>query len=201
MKWAVIFIVAVYLVLVAVRVFMLFGEDRTKAEVEKIHNIKLTLDDVLGRNLPPEPTAEEAMATIAGVDVNQNGIRDDVELAIFKEYPDSTKTRAVLLQYALALQMEMTQKIVNTETVTEAITELSRADTCLADQIVPRKSLETSRSYSDIEKIDSYIKFVEGLQFDTEYRLTARGNFYEKLGSFGESTNKVCDVDSSLLPN
>ena len=40
-----------------------------------------------------------------------------MELAIFKEYPNSAKTRAVLLQYALALQMEAVQPIVNKETV------------------------------------------------------------------------------------
>ncbi|MFA6536674.1 MAG: hypothetical protein WCT25_04585 [Candidatus Paceibacterota bacterium] len=173
----------------------------TEAAVVKIHTTKLTLDDVLGKNLPPEPGAEAAQATIAGIDENKNGIRDDVELAIFKEYPNSAKTRAVLLQYALALQMEMTQEIVNTETVTEAITELSRADTCLADQLVPRKSAESSRDYSDLEKIDLYVKFVEKIQFNTEPRLAARDSFYKKLGSFGESTNAVCDLDKATLPN
>ena len=68
-----------------------------------------------------------------GIDANQNGIRDDVELAIFKEYPNSAKTRAVLLQYALALQMEVIQPIVNTETVTEVVREQSRAHYCVGE--------------------------------------------------------------------
>ena len=67
----------------------------------------------MGKNLPSDPGAL-ADATVQGVDANQNGIRDDVELAVFKEYPNSAKTRAVLLQYALALQMEVIQPMVNT---------------------------------------------------------------------------------------
>ena len=93
---------------------------------------KITLDDVMGKNLPPDPGAD-ADKTVQGIDVNQNGIRDDVELAIFREYPDSAKTRAVLLQYALALQMEATQKIVNKETVTEVVREQSRAYSCVGE--------------------------------------------------------------------
>ncbi|MDO8451794.1 MAG: hypothetical protein Q7S76_02900 [bacterium] len=92
-------------------VFVLIPKERTDEQVAKIHATKLALDDVMGENLPPVPSNPDA--TIAGVDANQNGIRDDVELAIFKEYPDSAKTRAVLLQYALVLQMQMTLPLVN----------------------------------------------------------------------------------------
>ena len=37
------------------------------------------MDDVTGKNLPQDPGAE-ADKTIAGIDANKNGIRDDVEL-------------------------------------------------------------------------------------------------------------------------
>ena len=126
----------------------------------KIHATKLTMDDVIGKNLPPKP-GTEADKTVAGIDANKNGIRDDVELAIFKEYPNSAKTRAVLLQYALALQMEAVQTIVNKETVIATIQEEDRADICIADMLVPRKSPESSRNYSDIEKIDRFTDFIK----------------------------------------
>ena len=67
--------------------FHFYNLDKTNEQVAKIHNTKLTMDDVTGKNLPPDPGAE-ADKTIAGIDANKNGIRDDVELAIFKEYPD-----------------------------------------------------------------------------------------------------------------
>ena len=113
--WTVIVLFILYVIAFIVRTPFIIQNKRTTAQVEKIHATKLQLSDVMGDNLPPDPGAE-ADKTIAGIDANQNGIRDDVELAVFKEYPDSAKTRAVLLQYALALQMEFTQPIVNTIT-------------------------------------------------------------------------------------
>ena len=201
LKWGGISIGVAFAALVIYRMFYLRSERKTQEQVAKIHATKLTLDDVMGENLPPPPGAD-ADKTVQGIDTNKNGIRDDVELAIFKEYPDSAKTRAVLLQYALALQMEVTQTIVNTGTVTEVATEQGRADTCVADTLVPRKSPESSRVYSDIEKIDGFINFVENKQFNTDARKKFHHDFYEnKLGSYGDSTNDMCDIDSSTLPN
>ena len=90
-------VAAIYVVLVIIRMFHFYNLDKTNEQVVKIHNTKLTMDDVIGKNLPPDPGAE-ADKTVQGIDLNKNGIRDDVELAIFKKYPDSAKTRAVMLQ-------------------------------------------------------------------------------------------------------
>ena len=46
----------------------------------------------MGKNLPAQPDQKLNDSTIAGIDENKNGIRDDVELAIFKKYPDNAKT-------------------------------------------------------------------------------------------------------------
>ena len=147
---------------------------REYSDIKKIHNTKLTMDDVTGKNLPPDSGAE-ADKTIQVVDANKNGIRDDVELAIFKAYPNSAKTRAVLLQYALALQMEAAQTVVNKETVIATIQEEDRADICVADTLVPRKTPESAREYSDIEKIDAYTDFVKKLQINTSERKRESG--------------------------
>jgi len=188
-----------FFALVVYRMFVLREKERTMEQVARIHATRLTLDDVMGRNLPPDP-GTDADKTIRGIDANHNGIRDDVELAIFREYPGSAKTRAVLLQYALALQMEATQTIVNRETVTEIATEQGRADTCIADTLVPRKDSESPRMHADIEKIDMFTNFVENKQLDTNTRKKAHQDFYEgNLGSYGDSTNAICDIDISLL--
>lgn len=200
LKWAFLILVGLFIILVIGRWIYLDKQAETDEQVKKIHNTKLTLNDVMGKNLPPDPGAL-ADATVQGIDANQNGIRDDVELAVFKEYPNSAKTRAVLLQYALAMQMEVVQPMVNTITVTEVITELSRADTCLADTLVPRKSFESDRNYSDIEKIDFFIKFIENKQLNTDARKKAEQDFYKNLRSYGESTNEICDIDILKLPN
>ncbi|RJQ32441.1 hypothetical protein C4572_00875 [Candidatus Parcubacteria bacterium] len=196
---AVLVIVILFIGLVIYRIPHVIKKSKTEELVAKIHNTKLVMDDVMGKNLPPDP-GMEADKTVQGIDANQNGIRDDVELAIFKEYPNSAKTRAALLQYALALQMEMSQSFLNTEVVIAAIQEASRANICVADTLVPRKSPESAREYSDLEKIDKYIDFVEKKQLNTDERKRFRKEFYKKIGSYN-SLPHVCDIDYSLLVN
>jgi hypothetical protein len=200
LEWAFFVLAALFILGMIIRWPYVRQKENTAAEVAKIHATKLTLDDVIGKNLPPDPGAE-ADKTIAGIDANNNGIRDDVELAIFKAYPDSAKTRAVLLQYALTLQMEFTQPIINTATVTEVVTENSRAASCVGDILVPRKSPESSRSTADVNKIYNYIDFVRNEQLNTDLRKTMQNNFLKDLGSYGNSTNVECDINVSTLPN
>jgi hypothetical protein len=197
-KWVFLILVGIYIVAVLVRAIYLvnkhFADIKTDTEVEKIHNTKLTLDDVMGKNLPPDPGAN-ADQTIAGVDANQNGIRDDVELAIFNTYPNSAKTRAVLLQYALALQMEVTQSIVDTATVTAVAEDEGSAYMCVGE-ITSRQDLKKFIAISD-----QLHGFVENLQFNTDARKKAQQDFFNgHLGSYSNS-NKTCDLDLTTLPN
>ncbi len=193
-------IFVVYVVVMATDLPNKLNKGNVDEQVAKIHATKLTLDDVMGKNLPPDP-GTEADKTVQGIDANKNGIRDDVELAIFKEYPNSAKTRAVLLQYALALQMGVLQPIVNKETVTEVVTEQSRGSQCVGDELVPRSPSGSSRTYSDVEKINAFIDFVEEIQLNTEGRKESQNSFYKYLGSYSDSTNAVCDIESSGLLN
>ena len=192
LKWTGIVVGGAFIILVIIRAFHFYNLDQRNAEVAKIHATKLTLDDVLGKNLPPDPGAE-ADKTVQGIDANDNGIRDDVELAVFKEYPNSAKTRAVLLQYALALQMEVVQPIVNMETVTEVVREQSRAYDCVS-KILPRVSLNQYMKESD-----TLISFVKEKQLNIKERIDQRNNFLEHTGSYSDLDG--CDIDYSTLPN
>lgn len=122
-------LVFLYIALVVWRVFDLIEQDKTDLVVAEIHAKRLTLADVEGKNLPPVPNKEKNDATIEGIDANNNGIRDDVELAIFEKYPSDKKTRAAALQYAMELQMEFT-KVFNSETLVAVIQEQSRGFSC-----------------------------------------------------------------------
>ncbi len=199
-KWAFLVLVGLFIILIIIRFFNYSKVEKTNNQILKIHSTKLSMNDVLGENLPTNPGID-AGKTITGIDVNNNGIRDDVEIAIFNEYPNSEKSRAVLLQYALALQMETTQPFMNDEIATEIITEEGRGDTCLSDTLVPRISADSSREYTDIEKINEYINFIEEKQLNTDLRKNAHKNLYTHLRSYGESTNITCDVDLSKLTN
>lgn len=200
LKWAGWVMLAGFIFLVGVRTVHFMNLKKTNVQIEKIHATKLQMDDVMGVNLPPDP-GELADTTIEGIDANNNYIRDDVELAIFKEYPNSAKTRAVLLQYAMALQTQMTYFNSNTDVSTEIATEEGRADICLSNTLVPRKTPESSRSYADIEKIDFFVDFIKNKQFNTKERSNAKDVFYKNVRSFGESDNVLCDIDSIKLPN
>jgi len=188
--WAFLVLLGLYIILVIARVFYFFDLDKTNAQVEKIHNTKLTMDDVMGKNLPPDPGAE-ADKTIVGIDANNNGIRDDVELAVFKEYPNSAKTRAVLLQYALVLQMETNRLNINKETATAIAEKESQSYDCIG-RIVPR-------SNNDLEKIDAYRAFVNSKQLNTAERNNLKIKFGNEVGSF--ELQSGCDIDLSLLKN
>lgn len=56
-----------------------------------------------GYNLPPDP-GDAGKASLAGIDSDGDGIRDDIQRYIFLTYPDSRKIRAALRQAAVALQ-------------------------------------------------------------------------------------------------
>ncbi len=184
-------IISLFVILATIGIIHLNSVEKTAKAVAKIHSTKLTLDDVMGKNLPPDPGVE-ADKTVQGIDANKNNIRDDVELAIFKEYPNSAKTRAVLLQYALALQMEMTQDLVNKETVTAVAEQTSRGYNCIGESV----------SRNDIEKFtkltENYISFIENRQSNTEERKKAQRDFYNSnLGSY--KLPYGCDLDLSKL--
>ncbi|MSU45327.1 MAG: hypothetical protein EXS47_01730 [Candidatus Zambryskibacteria bacterium] len=193
LKWVGLILLSAFVVLVIVRMFVLDAKERTAEQVAKIHATKLTLDDVMGKNLPPDPGGE-ADKTIQGVDANKNGIRDDVELAIFKEYPNSAKTRAVLLQYALALQMEVTQSVVNEGTVGAISNTEDGAFFCIT-KIVPGNDKQ-----KNMITIKQYENFVLDRQINTDARKKARNDFYKNLGN-GSVGNSNCDIDINSLHN
>ena len=196
--WAFLVLLGLYLALVIYRMFYFFNLDKTNTQVEKIHNEKITMDDVMGIDLPPDPGVE-ADKTIEGIDVNNNGIRDDVEIAIFNKYPDSPKTRGALLQYALASQMQINQPFMNTILATELAREEDRAITCLADTLVPRKNSESFREYSDWEKINSYEIFIKDIQLNTDNRKKERYLFNLQVRSYSDLRIEKCDIDYSKL--
>jgi len=59
--------------------------------------------EVDGHRLPPEPDPAVNNATLLGVDVNHNGVRDDVERWIYQHY-DHPIERGIMLQSARAYQ-------------------------------------------------------------------------------------------------
>ena len=101
----------------------------------------------------------------------------------------------MLLQYALALQMEAIQPFPNKETVTEVVREQSRAHYCVNKSI----TIEDFNKY--IEEGDKLLNFIKNKQRNTVARISAREDFVKYVGSYSESENEVCDISLALLPN
>lgn len=75
LKWLTISIAVSFAALVVYRMFYLRNEQKTNEQVAKIYATRLSLDDVMGKNLPPDPGAD-ADKTIPGIDANKNNIRN-----------------------------------------------------------------------------------------------------------------------------
>ena len=187
--WAAGIVLAAYAAVVIYRIPHAVEKQKTAEVVAKIHAAKLTFDDVIGKNLPPDPGAD-ADKTIEGVDANNNGIRDDVELAIFKQYPNSAKTRAAALQYAVALQIGLTQ-VFNSETLVAMAQEMTRATLCLG-------KLDRDIKVS-IQRKDALEKFI----LNTDSRKNELEEIYRKyMVSHGDVEGKSdCDIDPTTLAN
>jgi len=177
-------------------------QKETAEQVKKIHNTKITMADVLGTNLPPRPVDPDA--TVQGYDVNNNGVRDDVELDIFREYPNSQKTRAVLLQYALTQHMRMTQPIANEAIVNAVSSENSRAYACVRNilNIPPEGFQNDTEGFNKASRLgDELREFIQKRQNNTEARKKAIDKLYKGNFTGGENVGDVCDIDVSRLPN
>jgi len=143
--------------------------------VKKIQSQKLTMADVTGERLPPEPDPLLKDATVEGIDFNENGIRDDVELAIFKLHPNSARIRAAELQYAMALQNELTSDVFNSDTLVAIIKQEGRGYLCISE--------------------NKNITEVESLVFNNESRKKVREDIRKKyLVSFSLSSESECDI-------
>ena len=191
-----------FIALVIYRIPAVTEKERTQQVVAQIHAQRLTINDVNGEHLPPPPDPALVDATIEGIDANANGIRDDVELAIFKKYPNSAKIRAAELQYAMALQMELGD-VFNVGTLTAVVWEESRGYLCI-DSTFPRFSKNASGEEwnQQDEKFNSRITEVKNLVFNTNARVQKREDVFNKYtASHSSPSDEFCDVDFSKLAN
>ena len=150
--WHVLVVAVSFVGLIIYRIPFVAEEERTAEAVARIQSQHLTLKDVTGENLPPTPEPILVGATVEGIDANQNGIRDDVELAIFERYPNDIKIRAALLQYAMALQLELTE-VFNSETWVAVTQKISRGFGCIYDSIDVNNLNFTLNKIKEIEII------------------------------------------------
>lgn len=170
---------------------------------DKMKTDYVTLADVMGGRLPPEPDPTLNNSTLLGVDANHNGIRDDVELAIFKLHPDSARIRAAELQYAKYLQYTLDENAFTHDV--ETVVDDGIGDSAIGCLVNTAFDLATT-TRDQIEKEDQ----LRGEVIASELNTAARRQANEKFNnlSFQYSPNPIytqntheCDLDMKSLPN
>lgn len=201
MRWPLGVLLLLYVALVIYRIPAVGEKQRADEAVARIHAAKLTLDTVMGEHLPLPPNEEVNNATVAGVDNNQNGIRDDVELAIFAKYPDSAKIRAAELQYAMTEQMFLTE-VFNTNTWEAVAEEDGRANFCISETAAHPTTTDSQEIWTEWDNlINGRIKEVEKLVLNTTARKDAKTKAFNFITSNGSAPGSACDIDLETLPN
>ena len=194
-RWPLGIVVAIFVALIIYRIPAVIEQERTAETVDRIYAQRLTPEHVDGKHLPPPPDPAQADATIEGVDANQNGIRDDVELAIFEKYPNSPYTRAAELQYAMALQMYLT-RVFNSETWVAAVQQTGRGYGCVFET-GPKVTLSDGdkKIQESLRVIRVRQNEVEKLVLNTDLRETAHDEINRKYTtSYGSDSTVDCDV-------
>lgn len=183
-RWVLLLVVVGFMALVVVRIPVVMQQKDTAATVAAIHAQRLTLSDVDGSNLPPEPSKDEVDATVAGVDANENGIRDDVELALFKKYPDDIALRAAALQYAMSEQQMLTQ-VINQDTWIAAAQMVSRGTACIFSVFNGAPKRATAE-----------LSYLQSLIVNTQGREESKNNAYKFTTSYADVDSASCDLGS-----
>ena len=177
-RWILLAGIIGYICLVAYRIPAVHQEEASQSMVANIEAQRLAQADVDGTDLPPSPDPTKNGASLVGIDANGNGIRDDVELAVFAEYPTSSPTstpvRAAELQYAMDLQMEFTD-VFDSATLVAVMRQEGRGFMCVPTE----------------EETD----YVENLVFNTTERRDYREGIYKKyMTSFKLDSSDFCDL-------
>ncbi len=156
--------------------------------------LETTTDDIVDDSgLPPDP-GKAGKATLAGIDSDDDGLRDDVQRYIVLTYQDSEKTRAALTQEAQMMQNALLDAG-NKEKSIRHGEESGRSSACLSYVL---GSLEAKRAARD--KLNSII-------LNTDERNYAYFAYNEQLGGevfFSVPYNErvsACEFDVVSLSN
>ena len=113
-----------------------------------------------GHQLPPEPNVTINNTTLGGVDSNGNGVRDDVERAIYKKY-DNKLDVIVLMDEAKFYQRTLVEPTSDAKIIQKDVTRIGNCRTYLGDD-------NPQYRYINFEQHDDYLK---DLTFNNQERI------------------------------
>lgn len=157
-----------------------------------------------GYTLPPDP-GEAGKETLLGIDSNANGVRDDVEIYIYKRFRDfenARKDRAIAMQFAKATQIIIQEP----EKAYENKTYVMMHDANDCKWYYYRASgttFEAKMAFRDKHRIfdaamkDAIFNTRERLEAYMQYNDSLSGHVYDSRPTVKEK----CEVDIDALGN
>jgi len=133
------------------------GDSRYKIEYKFVAKPQ---EVIHGHTLPPQPDSDLNNATLGGVDSNENGVRDDVERAIYKKY-DKKLHAVVLMQETKFYQRTIVEPTTDAKIIQKDATKTIDCRTYLA-------------RYDENFKLYSFrndIEFIKNLTFNNSDRV------------------------------
>jgi HYR domain len=147
-------------------------------------------------NLPPDP-GPAGEATLAGIDSDNDGVRDDVQRWIALTYPNSQKTRAALSQYAKAMQSILLNAGDAASARTHALV-LDRASDCtsyIRQQLLGIGGSDAYRIKRELEAV--YLNTAERSRAWLQADSQMSGMFFNVPSNLSSG----CDFNPNVLPN
>lgn len=131
-----------------------------------VDDVEVTLEETVASNLPPDP-GPEGKKTLSGIDSDNDGVRDDVQIAIHERHPDDELAREALFQKSKSLQMAVEAGgAANEEMTYEAAKAISTSNGCLvrrAQNPQGESDFLSRHVVNTDERSEAYIKFNETL--------------------------------------
>lgn len=152
-------------------------------------SITVTIDELDVARLPPMPSNAED--TVMGVDTDNDGVRDDIEIAIYERFPLAIDKREVSRMAAKTyndlLEVGMNGSDVD---VTSQAAEIAKMVSCYAssDPFVNREG-RTER------------RMLKALMLNTDDRRQAANNFDQKMSGKVQRSMAVTAADCRLAQN
>lgn len=152
----------------------------------------MTISVTVPVDLPPDP-GPGGMTTLAGVDSDGDGVRDDVQRYIALTYPDSAKTRAALTQITRAMQPLLLDAS-NQQAAISDVVALGHGIECSIFTDGPTRAAQEyhalrAQVLNTLPRVQAY--------------LTADSQFSSHVYKLAPNAQKaaLCTVDPSTLPN
>ncbi|SFV89687.1 hypothetical protein MNB_SUP05-SYMBIONT-5-392 [hydrothermal vent metagenome] len=137
-------------------------------------------------NLPPDP-GKAGKLTIEGIDSDNDGVRDDVQIAIYERHPNAPEKRAALEQQAKAYQKALIAgEAGDTAEIFRVTKEMDRAQYCILEM---NGGIQNSQAREETRAMDMKILNTDARNnADMKYNQALSGNFFSV-----ETIKNPCD--------